>query len=350
MMSTIKAYAVEKAAALLKPTVIERREPGPHDVVIAIEYCGICHSDIHQVRDEWGGGIFPMVPGHEIAGRVASVGSAVTKFKVGDAVGVGCFTDSCRACQPCHDGIEQYCEKGMIQTYNCYEKDGKTPAYGGYSTSIVVDENYVLRIPANIPLDRAAPLMCAGITTYSPLRHWNIKPGDKVAVSGLGGLGHMAVKLAAAMGAEVTVLSTSTRKKDDAMRFGAKNFILVTDPAALNQYANYFHLMINTVAANIDLDKYLSLIKLDGALVTVGVPGVPTPVNAFPLIMKRRSLAGSLIGGIKETQEMLDFCGKHNIAADIELITMNQVNEAYERTIKSDVRYRFVIDIKASHL
>lgn len=345
-MPSVKAYAAQTAKAPLAPHTINRREPSENDVVIDIHYCGICHSDIHQARNEWGGSIFPMVPGHEIAGKVVRVGSAVTRFKVGDSVGVGCFTDSCRTCSPCKDGIEQYCEKGMIQTYNGMEKDGKTPTYGGYSSSIVVDENYVLKIPASIPLEKAAPLLCAGITTYSPLRHWNIKKGDKVAVSGLGGLGHMAVKLAAAMGAEVTVLSTSLKKKEDALRFGAKNFALVNDPNTFTQYANYFKLMINTVAADIDLNKYLGLLKLDGTLVTVGVPGKPTPVNALPLIFSRRSLAGSLIGGIKETQEMLDFCAEHNLAADIELIPADKINEAYERTTKGDVRYRFVIDVK----
>lgn len=346
-MHPINAYAAEKAKAPLKSFVIQRREPGPHDVVIEILYCGVCHSDVHQARDEWSNGTFPMVPGHEIVGKVTSVGSSVTQHKVGDSVGVGCFVDSCRVCQPCKSHLQQYCEKGMNLTYNGVEKDAKTPTYGGYSTEIVVDENYVLRIPSNLPLDKAAPLLCAGITTYSPLRQWKIKAGDKVAVVGLGGLGHMAVKLAAAMGAEVTVLSTSNKKKDDAMRFGAKNFLNTSDESVFTNHANYFDFMINTAAGNIDLGKYVSMIKLDGTMVCVGVPESPASLNASALIMKRRSIAGSLIGGLKETQEMLDFCGTHNITSDIELIPVEKINEAYDRMVKSDVRYRFVIDINS---
>lgn len=346
-MQSVKAYAAIKAKEPLKPFEIKRREIGPHDVAIEILYCGICHSDVHQARDEWAQGVFPMVPGHEIVGQVKSVGSAVTHFKVGDKVGVGCFVDSCRVCEPCKASLQQYCEKGMVQTYNSYEKDGKTPTYGGYSTDIVVDENYVLSIPSNLPLDKAAPLLCAGTTTYSPLHHWNIKKGSKVGVMGLGGLGHMAVKIASAMGAEVTVFSTSEKKKADALRFGAKNFANTANKDVFTHYANYFDLIINTVSANIDLSDYLSLLKLDGTMVWVGAPEKPTPVNAFPLIMKRRQLAGSLIGGIKETQEMLDFCGKHNITCDIELIPIDKVNQAYDRLVKGDVHYRFVIDIKS---
>jgi len=344
MPTVVNAYAAAQAKAPLKPFQIERRAMNPNDVTINILYCGVCHSDVHQARDEWGGGIFPMVPGHEIVGKVNQVGSAVKHYKVGDVVGVGCFVDSCRECSPCQQSLQQYCEKGMNQTYNGREKNG-APTYGGYSTQIVVDENYVLRIPENLPLDAAAPLLCAGITTYSPLRQWKIKTGDKVAVIGLGGLGHMAVKLAAAMGAEVTVFSTSASKKEDAHRLGATNFANSKEEEIFKKYAGYFDLMINTVAADIDLNRYLELLKLDSTLVTVGVPDKPAAVHAFPLIRKRRRLAGSLIGGIKETQEMLDFCGKHNIVSDIELISMDKINEAYDRMVKSDVRYRFVIDI-----
>jgi len=344
-MNTVSAYAAPSAKESLKPFQIQRREPGPQDVVIDILYCGVCHSDIHQARDEWGGSIFPMVPGHEIVGKVTKVGTEVKNTKIGDHVGIGCFVDSCRTCSPCKSGIEQYCESGAIVTYNGREKDGKTPTYGGYSTQIVVDEKYVLKIPANLPLDKAAPLLCAGITTYSPLRHWKIKAGDKVAVVGLGGLGHMAVKIANAMGAEVTVLSTSDKKKNDALQFGAKNFVNTSNPDAFTKYANTFDFILNTVAANIDLNKYINLLKLDATMVTVGVPGEATPLDALPLILKRRRLAGSVIGGIKETQEMLDFCAAHNLAAEIELIPIHKINEAYDRVIKSDVRYRFVIDI-----
>lgn len=346
-MDTVKAYAAPKAKELLKPFQIQIREPSDHDVVIDILYCGVCHSDIHQVRDEWAHGIFPMVPGHEIVGKVTKVGSAVKRYKVGDAVGVGCFTDSCRQCPSCKQSLEQYCDKSMVLTYNGFEKDGKTPTYGGYSTQIVVDENYVLKIPSNLPLDKAAPLLCAGITTYSPLHHWNIKPGDKVAVIGLGGLGHMAVKIAAAMGAEVTVLSTSIKKKEDALRMGAKNFVVTKDNEVFKKYANSFDFMINTAAGNIDLNQYLGLLKLDATMVVVGVPADSLSLRASSLIGRRRQLAGSLIGGIKETQEMLDFCGKHNISSDIELIPIDKINEAYDRTVKGDVRYRFVIDINS---
>jgi len=344
-MPTVNAYAVSKAKEPLKPFQITRREPGPHDVLIEIQYCGICHSDVHQARDEWGVSTFPMVPGHEITGIVKAIGSSVKRYKVGDRVGVGCFIDSCRVCEPCQQGLQQYCEKGMNQTYNSKEKDGKTPTYGGYSKNIVVDENYVLRIPDNIPLDKAAPLLCAGITTYSPLRHWKIKPGSKVGVLGLGGLGHMAVKLANALGAEVTVLSHSEKKKDDAFRLGAKNFVNTSTNDFQEKYANYFDLIINTASANIDLNTYLTLLKLDAALVEVGAPEHPTTIYFFPLIFRRRHLAGSLIGGIPETQEMLDFCGKHNLASDIEKISIDKVNEAYDRLVKGDVRYRFVIDM-----
>lgn len=341
----VKAYAVKNAKTPLDIFSIPRRKPGKHDIAIDIAYCGICHSDIHQVRNEWGNSIYPMVPGHEIIGTVREIGSAVKGFKVGESVGVGCFVDSCRQCDPCKKGLQQFCEKGMTVTYNGYEKDGKTPTYGGYSKRIVVDENYVLRIPENLPAEAAAPLLCAGITTYSPLKHWQIKQGDKVGIIGLGGLGHMAVKIAAAMGAEVTVFSTSEKKRDDAKRLGATKFVNTKAPNALKEFANYFHFMINTASANINLDDYLTMLKLDGTIVVVGAPDQPFQVNAFPLILGRRSLAGSLIGGIPQTQEMLDFCGKHSITSDIELISIQKVNEAYERMLKGDVRYRFVIDM-----
>lgn len=343
-MKPTLGYAAKSAKKPLEPFSFNRRSPGPHDLAIDIKFSGICHSDIHQARDEWGGSIFPMVPGHEIAGVVTSVGGSVTKFKPGDRVGVGCFVDSCRKCHSCSQGEEQYCQEGMTGTYNSYERDGKTPTYGGYSNHIVVDENYVLRMPENIPLDKGAPLLCAGITLYSPLRHWECGPGKKVAIVGLGGLGHMGVKIASAMGAEVTVLSQTMKKQSDGLKMGAKHFFATSDQSTFKKLAGSFDLIINTVSADIDLNAYLSLLKTNGHMVLVGVPEKPMMIHPFPLIMGRRSLAGSLIGGIRETQEMLDFCGKHNITPEIELIPFQKVNEAYERVIKSDVRYRFVID------
>lgn len=345
MIATL-GYAAHTAKKPLTLFSFERRDPGAHDVLIDIKYCGICHSDIHQARDEWGGSAFPMVPGHEIAGIVKSVGPSVTKFKVGDRVGVGCFVDSCRTCGPCREGLEQYCDFGMTGTYN--SKDRKTGAatQGGYSDRIVVDENYVLRMPDNLPLDAAAPLLCAGITLYSPLMHWKAGPGKKVAIVGLGGLGHMGVKIASAMGAEVTVLSQSLRKKEDGLRMGAKHFYATSNPETFISLRGSFDLIICTVSANIDWNQYLQLLRLNGTMVLVGIPEKDTPpVEAFDLIGKRRSLAGSLIGGIKETQEMLDFCGRHDIVCDIEKIAMSDVNTAYERVVKSDVRYRFVLDL-----
>jgi uncharacterized zinc-type alcohol dehydrogenase-like protein len=339
------AYAAPAAKAPLTPWSFERRAPKPHDVQIEIKYCGICHTDVHQARDEWGGAEFPMVPGHEIAGVVTAVGSAVTKYKAGDPVGVGCLVDSCRECESCRDGLEQYCLNGPAYTYNSREQDGVTPTYGGYSDKIVTDENYVLRIPANLPLDAAAPLLCAGITLFSPLRHWQAGPGKKVAIVGLGGLGHMGVKLAHAMGAEVTVLSHSTRKQEDAKRLGADHFYATSDPATFKKLAGHFHLIVCTAGVGVDWGQYLGLLKRDGAMVLVGVPAEQVPLGAFPLIGMRRSLAGSLIGGIAETQEMLDFCGKHGIVSEIETIPIRKVNEAFERIVKSDVRYRFVIDM-----
>ncbi|RKH00374.1 NAD(P)-dependent alcohol dehydrogenase [Corallococcus praedator] len=343
-MPTTHAYSAPSAKAALGPFTLERREPRPQDVLIDIQYCGVCHSDIHQARDEWGGASFPMVPGHEIVGKVSQVGSAVTDFKVGDSVGVGCFVDSCRDCPACLAGEEQYCERGSVNTYNGREKDG-TPTYGGYSTRITVDARYVLRIPEGIPLDRAAPLLCAGITTYSPLRHYGVKAGSKLAVVGLGGLGHMGVKLGKALGAEVTVLSTSPSKRDDALALGAMHFAATSDKQTFKALANQFDFILDTVSAPHDYNAYLRLLKLDGTMILVGAPESPAPLAAFPLIMKRRKLGGSLIGGIRETQEMLDFCAKHQVASDVEVIPIQQINEAYERMLKGDVRYRFVIDI-----
>ncbi|SFN32214.1 NAD(P)-dependent alcohol dehydrogenase [Dokdonella immobilis] len=342
-MST-PAYAAATAKAPLAPWTIERRAPKPHDVQIDIRYCGVCHSDIHQARAEWGGGIFPMVPGHEIVGEVSAVGDAVTKYKVGDTVGVGCFVDSCRECASCREGEEQYCQKGMTGTYNSFERGTRTPTHGGYSTRIVADENYVLRIPPSIPLDRAAPLLCAGITVYSPMRHYGVEAGDSVAVVGLGGLGHMAVKIARAMGARVTVLSTSPSKRDDALALGADDFAATSDPTVFKTRAGSFDFVLDTVSAPHDYNAYLGLLRRDGTMILVGLPDQPVPLSAGPLIMGRRRLAGSLIGGIRETQEMLDFCAEHGVASDIELIPVEKINEAYERMIKGDVRYRFVID------
>ena len=344
-MIATSGYATHGPKSALKPFSFERREPGPHDVLIEILYCGVCHSDIHQARGEWGESIFPMVPGHEIVGKVLQVGGDVSLWKKGETVGVGCFVDSCRECESCRAGEEQYCEGGMIATYNGYEQDGKTPTYGGYSTRITVDENYVLRIPSEIPLERAAPLLCAGITTYSPLRHFGVKAGDDVAVVGLGGLGHMGVKLAKAMEARVTVLSQSPGKREDALRLGADEFIATRDAEVFEQHAKSFDFIIDTVSAPHDLNAYLGLLRRDGVMVLVGLPEESPPLDPGPLIMKRRRLAGSLIGGIRETQEMLDFCAAHEVASDVEVIPIQQINKAYKRMLKSDVRYRFVIDM-----
>ena len=339
------AYAAVVARAPLAPSFIERREPGPHDVLIEILYCGVCHSDIHQVRDEWAAGIFPMVPGHEIVGRIAKVGDKVTRFKVGDLAGVGCFVDSCRECSECKAGLEQYCQAGPNWTYNCSERDGKTPTYGGYSTRIVVDEQYTLRVSSKLPLEGVAPLLCAGITTWSPLRHWKVGRGQRVGVLGLGGLGHMAVKLAASFGAEVTVFSTSPSKQADAKRLGAHQFALTTQAGAMESLAHRFDFIIDTVSAPHDHGAYLDTLKTDGVMVCVGVPTEPLSVPPFSLIAGRRSVAGSGIGGIAETQEMLDYCAAHNITSDVEVIPIQQINDAYERVIKGQVKYRFVIDI-----
>jgi uncharacterized zinc-type alcohol dehydrogenase-like protein len=344
-MQKIHAWGALAAGKPLAPMTIERREPGPHDVVLEIQFCGVCHSDIHQVRDEWSGALFPMVPGHEIIGRVTRLGGEVSKFKIGDLAGVGCLVDSCRACAPCAEGLEQFCEKGAALTYNGTEMDRKTPTYGGYSTLMVVDERYALRIPPGLDPAAAAPLLCAGITTYSPLRQWGCKPGDRVGVVGLGGLGHMAVKLAASMGARVTVFSTTGGKEADARRLGATSFAVTRGGAVLDQLARQFDLTIDTVSAPHDYNAYLRLLRTRGAMVVVGVPTSPIPVHAYSLIDGNRRLAGSMIGGISETQEMLDHCAKHGIVSDIELIPIQKINEAYERVLKSDVRYRFVIDI-----
>ncbi|MFZ6182836.1 NAD(P)-dependent alcohol dehydrogenase [Nannocystis pusilla] len=344
-MLKTSAYAAAHASAALAPHTIERREPGPHDVLIDILYCGVCHSDLHQARDEWGGALFPMVPGHEIVGRVSRVGAKVTKLGVGDLAGVGCIVDSCRECEVCRRDLEQFCEKGSAQTYNSTEMDRKTPTYGGYSTRIVVPEHFALKIPAGLDPAGAAPLLCAGITTYSPLRQYGCKKGDRVAVVGLGGLGHMAVKLAASMGAEVTLLSTSPSKEADARRLGAHAFAVTKDEATFTRLANQFDLIIDTVSAPHDYNKYLGTLRVGGTMVLVGVPPEPTPVGAIGLIWGNKRLAGSGIGGMAETQEMLDYCAAHGIVSDIEIIPIQQINQAYERLLAGDVRYRFVIDI-----
>lgn len=340
----VRGIAAFDSKSDLSPFRFERRNPRADDVVIDIKYCGICHSDIHQARNEWGGSRYPMVPGHEITGLVSAVGAAVKNFRIGDRVGVGCFVDSCRACVSCDAGLEQYCEQGMTGTYNSVERDGSGATQGGYSTKIVVHKDYVLRIPENLALAAAAPLLCAGITLYSPLSHWKAGPGKKVAIIGMGGLGHMGVKIASAMGANVTVLSHTVRKMEDAKRFGAKGFFATSDPSTFKQLRGQFDLIINTVSVGVDWNQLLGLLRLDGALVVVGIPEKEVPVGAFALIGGRRSLAGSLIGGIKETQEMLDFCGKHEIVCEIEKIPASEINQAYDRVVKSDVRYRFVID------
>ena len=345
-----RAFAATASDAPLSPYNFDRRDPGPDDVAIAIKFAGICHSDVHIVHNDLGNTRYPIVPGHEIAGVVTAVGANVTRFKEGDRVGVGCMVDSCRTCVSCREGEEQYCVPGMTQTYGSPDPKGaevgQKITQGGYSTAIVVDQNYVLRIPDSLPLDAAAPLLCAGITTYSPLKHWKVGPGSKVAVVGLGGLGHMAVKQAAAMGAEVTVLSTSDRKKADAERMGAKHFLINSDTAAMAAAAEKFDLIINTVSATHEIAGHLQLLARDGTMVMLGLSTEGMPVFALPLLWRRRSVAGSLIGGIRETQEMLDFCATNGLACDIEVITPDQINEAYARLLKSDVRYRFVIDME----
>lgn len=337
-------YAVKGPKNAFEPFNFERRNPGPHDVLIKILYCGICHSDIHSARNEWGDSMYPMVPGHEIVGRVLEVGSKVTKFKIDDVVGVGCFVDSCRDCSNCKEGEEQFCDH-IIFTYNRVEKDGRTPTFGGYSGQIVVDESYVLKVAPNLPLERVAPLLCAGITTYSPLRRFKVSKGQKVGIVGLGGLGHMAIKLAASMGAEVTVFSTSKAKENDAKKLGAHHFVVSRDPNQMSTLVNQFDLILDTVAGPHDLSLYINLLKKAGTMVLIGVPEKPLELQPFSLIAKRRQLVGSLIGGIHETQEMLDYCAAKNITSDVEVIPIQKVDEAYERIIKGDVRYRFVIDM-----
>jgi uncharacterized zinc-type alcohol dehydrogenase-like protein len=342
-MLTVNAYAAPSATAPLVKTTVQRREVGPTDVLIDIAYSGICHSDIHTVRGEWGPVQYPLVVGHEIVGTVAEVGSDVTRHRVGDRVGVGCMVNSCRECENCLAGEEQYCLEGNTGTYAAVDRDG-TITQGGYSTRVVVVEDFVLKVPENIPFAAAAPLLCAGITTYSPLKHWNAGPGTKVAVVGMGGLGHMALKIAHAMGADVTVLSQSLGKRDDGLRLGADHYYATNDPATFNELANRFDLIINTVSAFVDINSYLSLLRLNGTLVSVGAPPEALPVQAFTLFGNRRSFSGSTIGGIRETQEMLDFCAEHGIAPETELVAADYINEAYERVLASDVRYRFVID------
>ncbi|MCW3073139.1 MAG: hydroxyacid dehydrogenase [Flaviaesturariibacter sp.] len=344
-MSHTKAYAAYDATSPLRDFELQRRELGPKDVQIEILYCGVCHSDIHQVRNEWGNSIYPMVPGHEIVGRVTGVGSDVTKFKEGDLAGVGCLVDSCRECPKCKEGLEQYCEGGSVGTYNALERDGKTVTYGGYSKQIVTTEDFVLKVSEKLDLQAVAPLLCAGITTYSPLRHWGITKGHKVGVLGLGGLGHMAVKFAVSFGAEVTMLSHSPSKETDARRLGAHRFALTSNEETIKSLANHFDFIIDTVSAPHDYNVYLGMLNTNGVMICVGAPPAPAQIPAFNLIFQRRSIAGSLIGGIPETQEMLDYCAEHNIVSDVEVIAMKDINEAYERMMKGDVKYRFVIDL-----
>lgn len=341
------AYAAQGPKIPLAPFRLDRREPRDGDVLIDILFCGVCHSDIHQARDEWGGAIYPMVPGHEIVGKVSRVGAKVKRFKAGDLVGVGCMVDSCQTCSSCKEGFEQYCENGWVGTYNSLEKGTETPTYGGYSKAIVVREEFVVSIPQGMDPAAAAPLLCAGITTYSPLKHWNAKAGQKVGIIGLGGLGHMGVKLARAMGAQVAVITHSPKKKEDAHRLGAHEVILSSDEQQMLKNTATFDLLLDTVSAPHDVNNYLNLLKRDGTMVLLGVPEKAPELETFNLILKRRRLAGSLIGGVPETQEMLNFCGQHGIASDIEIIPIQKINEAYERMIRGDVKYRFVIDLKS---
>lgn len=339
-----RGFAALSARAPLAPWKFDRRSLGDRDVKIDIQYSGICHSDIHQAREEWGPAIFPMVPGHEIAGIVSAVGSLVRKFKIGDPIGVGVFVDSCRKCASCNSGDENYCEKNMTATYNDRERDGITPTYGGYSNNFVVHEDYAVLIPKNLELSGVAPLLCAGITLYSPMKHWNVNSKSNVAIMGLGGLGHMGLKFAKALGARVTVLSHSAAKENDAYRMGADNFLLSTDSDALLNLKNSFDLIFNTVSAEHDINIYLNTLKLNGTVVIIGLPGKPFSVNAGILLGARRSMAGSMIGGMKDLQEMIDFCGEQNILSDVEIVEPAYINEAFTRTVASDVRYRFVVD------
>jgi uncharacterized zinc-type alcohol dehydrogenase-like protein len=344
-MIQVKGYAAQNAKTDLAPWNFERREVGPHDVQFDILYCGICHSDLHQMKDEWGGAIYPMVPGHEIVGKVVKVGAHVKKFKVGDLAGVGCLVDSCRTCDNCKEGLEQYCLTGSSYTYNGYEQDKKTPTYGGYSNTIVVHEDFVLQISEKLSLAAVAPLLCAGITTYSPLKYWKVGKGHKLAVLGLGGLGHMGVKFGVALGAEVTVLSTSASKEADAKKLGAHKFVVTSDEKQFKSVMGYFDFTLDTVSAPHDFNQYLSLLRTNGTHICVGVPPEASAVHAFSLLGGRKSLAGSMIGGLPETQEMLDFCAEHNIVSDIEMIDIKNIKQAFDRMVKGDVRYRFVIDM-----
>jgi uncharacterized zinc-type alcohol dehydrogenase-like protein len=345
-MNQVRGLAAMTKSAPFVRHDFERRALGTNDVLIDIAYAGICHSDIHQVREEWGPAIFPMVPGHEIAGVVREIGSAVRKFSVGDHIGVGVFIDSCRQCKPCKDGLEQYCDQGMTGTYNTLERDGVTVAMGGYSNKFVIDEKYAVKIDSSLPLDGVAPLLCAGITLYSPLKHWKVTEGSRVAIMGLGGLGHMGVKFAHALGAHVTVLSHSANKEADARAMGADDFVVVKSPEDLKPLSRSFDLILNTVSAQIDINIYVATLKIDGTLVVIGLPGAPYPVHVGSLLNGRKSLAGSMIGGIAEMQEMIDFCATHSIVSDIEVIDADYIDIAYERTVASDVKYRFVIDVK----
>ena len=342
-----RGLAVHDPKSPLQPFEFERRELRANDVALDVAYAGICHSDIHQAREEWGPSIYPMVPGHEIAGTVRAIGAAVANFKVGDRIGVGVFIDSCRICSSCKNGLQQYCENGNTGTYNSIERDGKTIAFGGYSNYFVIDADYAVHIPENLDLAGVAPLLCAGITLYSPLKHWNAKVGTKVGIVGLGGLGHMGVKFAKALGSDVTVFSHSPQKESDALAMGADHFVLTKDPATLKNFARSFDLILNTVSAELDISAYLNMLRLDGTLVVIGLPGKPYSVGAGVLLSARRSMSGSQVGGIPEIQEMLDFCGTHNIVSDVEVIRAEYANTAYERTIASDVKYRFVIDGKS---
>lgn len=344
ILMKVRGLAALKAGGPLVPYEFERRAVGAKDVAFKISHAGICHSDIHQVKEEWGPALFPMVPGHEIVGFVSEIGSEVKKFKVGDRIGVGVFIDSCRECEPCKIGLQQYCDKGMTGTYNGYERDGKTVAFGGYSNGFVINEEYALQIPSNLEMAEVAPLLCAGITLYSPIRYLNTGPGKSVGVMGLGGLGHMGVKFAVALGAEVTVLSHSESKREDALRMGAKEFIVIKNPDDLKPHRRRFDVLLNTVSAQIDINSYVQTLKINGTMAIIGLPDSPYSVNAGALLDGRKSLTGSMIGGIPEIQEMLDFAGKHNISSDIELINADYVNQAYLRTVASDVKYRFVID------
>lgn len=341
-----RGYAVLEAKQPLVPFEFERRNLGANDVGFEINYAGICHSDIHQAREEWGAALFPMVPGHEIVGTVTAVGSAVNKFQVGDRIGVGVFIDSCRTCENCLKGLQQYCLEGMTGTYNGYERGSQQIAFGGYSNYFVIDHEFAVKVPDNLELPGVAPLLCAGITLYSPIKHWQVGPGKKVAVMGLGGLGHMGVKFAAALGAEVTVLSHSANKESDALAMGANNFVVTNTPEWNKRYNKHFDLVLNTVSADIDLEPYLNTLRTDGTLVVIGLPGKPYAVNAGTLLNGRRSISGSMIGGMPELQEMLDFCGAKNIVSDVEIINADYINQAYDRTVASDVKYRFVIDAK----